>query len=181
MKTFVLTYLKNIVCRFAFVWNNMGFWEGRYFILNKSDYIILLVFEYCLIYFSRKHFKKHAWEVFVRAFFFFFFLKDFIYLWKRVQAHENEHKSGEGLREMQTPHWAGSLMWDSIPGPWNHDLNWRRMPNRMSHPGTQNSFLSVYYIWSIVFRNLLPFLNLIFAIWGRLSLSYFMLGNWKRD
>ena len=27
-------------------------------------------------------------------------------------------------------------MWDSIPGPWDHDLSQRQMLNQLSHPGT---------------------------------------------
>lgn len=45
----------------------MWFWEGGYFILNKStDYIILLVFEYveCTLLGS---IKKHVWKVFVKT------------------------------------------------------------------------------------------------------------------
>jgi len=33
-------------------------------------------------------------------------------------------KQGEKReREKQTPHGAGSPMWDSIPGPWDYDLS----------------------------------------------------------
>ena len=39
----------------------------------------------------------------------------------------------EGQREKQTPYWAGSLMKDSIPGPWEHDLSWRQMLDWLSH------------------------------------------------
>lgn len=44
------------------------------------------------------------------------FLEDLIYLFER------EHKQGEGQkeREKQTPDWAGSLIWGSIPGPLDH-------------------------------------------------------------
>ena len=38
-------------------------------------------------------------------------------------------------KENQAPCSAGSLMQDSIPGPWDHDLSWRQILNRLSHPG----------------------------------------------
>ena len=38
--------------------------------------------------------------------------------------------------EKQTPYRARSLMWDSIPGHWDHDLSQRQTFNQLSHPGT---------------------------------------------
>ena len=45
--------------------------------------------------------------------------------------------AAEGEREnlTQAPHWAGSPMWDSIPGPWDHDLSRRQVLNHLNHPG----------------------------------------------
>ena len=40
---------------------------------------------------------------------------------------------GQRGREKQIPYWAGSLMWGSIPGPWDNDLSWRQMLNWLSH------------------------------------------------
>ncbi|XP_059042713.1 solute carrier family 41 member 2 isoform X3 [Mustela nigripes] len=48
---------------------------------------------------------------------------------------EREHERGEGQREKQTPHGAGSLMRDSIPGIQDHDLSRRQSSNQLSHPG----------------------------------------------
>lgn len=42
-----------------------------------------------------------------------FFKKDFIYFRERT----SKHTQGEGQREKQSPHRAGSLLWGSIPGP----------------------------------------------------------------
>ena len=42
-------------------------------------------------------------------------------------------EEGQREREMQTPLWAGSLMWNLIPGPWDYDLSQRQMLNRLSH------------------------------------------------
>jgi len=42
---------------------------------------------------------------------------------------------GEGQRERQTPRWAGGPVWDSVPGPWGHDLSWRQTLDQLSHPG----------------------------------------------
>ena len=47
-----------------------------------------------------------------------------------IREREREKAwTGEGQRERekQTPRWAGSSLWDSMPGPWNHDLTWRQM------------------------------------------------------
>jgi len=60
---------------------------------------------------------------------------------------QREHKQGSGRqrqREWQaeaegeagSPQSRGSLMWDSIPGPWDHDLSRRQTLSRLSHPGT---------------------------------------------
>ena len=39
----------------------------------------------------------------------------------------------ENKKEKQAPHWAGSPMRGLIPGPRNHDLSQRQMPNQMSY------------------------------------------------
>ena len=63
----------------------------------------------------------------------FFFLKIlFISLRERVSTHKQGEWQRE--REKQTPRWAGSLMQDSVPGFWDHDLSWRQMLNPLSHP-----------------------------------------------
>ena len=49
-------------------------------------------------------------------------------------------------KEKQTPHWAGSWTWGSIPGLWDHHLCWRQTLNQLSHPGGQPpSFFRVLY------------------------------------
>ena len=71
--------------------------------------------------------------------YFFYFFKDFIYLFDR----EKSQVDGEAGRERERE--AGSLlMRDLIPGPWDHDLSWRQQLNPLSHPGAQSStFLKV--------------------------------------
>ena len=62
-----------------------------------------------------------------------FFLK-IIFIWEK----ENEHEQGEGhqkKRSKQTPHWAMTSTWGSIPEPWDHDLSWSQMLNWLNHPG----------------------------------------------
>ena len=51
------------------------------------------------------------------------FLKDFIYLTEKVQERAQAGETAEREREKQAPHRQGSLMWGSIPGPWDHDLS----------------------------------------------------------
>ena len=67
-----------------------------------------------------------------------FFKKDFVYLLReREKGREQERTSmwGQREREKQTPHLAESMTpQGSIPGPWDHDLCWRQMPNRLNHP-----------------------------------------------
>ena len=50
---------------------------------------------------------------------------------------ESEHTQGEQqrAREKQAPWGAGSLMWDLIPGPWDHGLSQRQKLNPLSHSG----------------------------------------------
>ena len=42
--------------------------------------------------------------------------------------------------EKETPHWAESLMWGSIPGPWDHDLSQKQTLNPLIHPGAPEIF-----------------------------------------
>ena len=51
-----------------------------------------------------------------------------------LRKSNREHKQRERQRERkkQTPHWAGSLMRGSIPGPGDHDLSGRQMLNRVT-------------------------------------------------
>ena len=53
----------------------------------------------------------------------YFFLKDFIYLFTR----DTERGRDKGRGRSRLP--AGNLMWDSIPGPWDHDLSQSQMLN----------------------------------------------------
>ena len=61
--------------------------------------------------------------------FLFFKIYLFIYLTERETQRESEHKQGKWERENQASRWAGSLMWGSIPEPWDHDLSWRQTLN----------------------------------------------------
>jgi len=69
----------------------------------------------------------------------FFFLRFYLFIWERMR--DREHEREEGQREKQTPRWAGSLMWDSIPGLRNHDLSRGQLLNQLSHPGAQRRYL----------------------------------------
>ena len=45
---------------------------------------------------------------------------------------ESPQAKGEAEGEGEAP------IWDSIPGPWDHDLSQRQMLNQLSHPGNSN-------------------------------------------
>ena len=60
-----------------------------------------------------------------------------------------EHAQGEGQKEKETLRWAGSLTWDSIPGPWDHDLSQRQMPNL---GGAQFGLLLIKLLWTSVYQ-----------------------------
>lgn len=70
---------------------------------------------------------------------FFFFLRRYLFIWVRAGAEEGAE--GEGETEQR-------LMWDSIPGPWEHDLSQREMLNWLCHSGAP------FYL----FFQVLPFL-----------------------
>ena len=68
----------------------------------------------------------------------FYFLLRFGYLYRK-----REYKQGEQQRERekQALHWAGSLMWGSIPGPWDYDPRRGETLNRLSGPGATNLYI----------------------------------------
>ena len=57
-------------------------------------------------------------------------------------VRERAQAGGCRQREKQTPHQAGSLMQDSIPGPQDHELSQRQIPNGLSHPNVPYSVLT---------------------------------------
>lgn len=65
--------------------------------------------------------------------FLFFFLKKILCIYLSERTWVGGGAKGED--EKQTPHWAGSLMWGSISGCWDHDPSGRQMLNPLSHPG----------------------------------------------
>ena len=50
------------------------------------------------------------------------FIIGFVFFFLRFYLFGRKHKQGE--KEKQTPNWAGSPLWGSIPGPRDHDLSW---------------------------------------------------------
>ena len=54
-----------------------------------------------------------------------------IFIWQRTGQE----------RGKQAPHWAGSPRWDSLPGPWDHDLSGRQT---FTNWATQ---VSLKYLW----------------------------------
>ena len=74
----------------------------------------------------------------------FFFLRFYLFEseqergWVRVSERMRERRAQRGRGgAVQTPCWAGSLIWDSIPGPWDHGLSQRQTLNQLSHPSAQ--------------------------------------------
>jgi len=102
----------------------------------------------------------------VQTFLTFFFKILFIYLRKS----EKQYERGECQREKQTPQWARSPIWGSIPGLRDHDLSRRQTSNWLSHPGAPNSL--------VLKKNVLPLHTCAFtlvltpSVWFSLLCSY---------
>ena len=62
---------------------------------------------------------------------YFYFLKDFTYLFEREDTQAGRVAEGEKL--------GGSSTWSLIPGPQDHDLNWKQTLNQLSHPDASTS------------------------------------------
>ena len=73
-----------------------------------------------------------------------------IYLFERECERERERPRVQTEREKQSPRWVGSLMWDSISGPWDPDLHWRQMLNWLSHPGALEIWI---LMWAFHFQS----------------------------
>ena len=111
---------------------------------------------------------------FTSIYFLIFFIKDFIYylfiyLFVYLFMWVREHEQGEWQRERekQTPCWAGSPKWGSIPGPWDHDPSWRQTLNHLSHPGTPSEFYKNISLHAFLVPWVLNFLCL------RIPIKYF--------
>ena len=94
-------------------------------------------------------------EHFIRLLYLFIFKVLFIYLTERERSQAGGVGEGEGKVGF---HWAGSWTQGLIPRPWDHDLSLKQMLNRLSYPGTQDSYIliakySLYFlcIWSYFF------------------------------
>ena len=60
---------------------------------------------------------------------FIYFLKDFIYLFMRDQRERQRHRQSQRSRLPTGRLSTGSLLWDSISGPWDHTLSQRQTLN----------------------------------------------------
>ena len=66
--------------------------------------------------------------------FYFYFLR--IYLRERELAHERVCGGGRVRGRSRHPtKQAGSQMWGSVPGRWDHDPSGMQTLNQLSHPG----------------------------------------------
>ena len=58
----------------------------------------------------------------------------------KASEHERAWESisqGKGQQERERQaRLGGSLIWGSMPGPWDQDLSWRQVLSQLSHPGT---------------------------------------------
>ena len=66
--------------------------------------------------------------------FWFFFLRFYLFI------HEKHRERGRDIGKGRSRLPAGNLMWDLIPGPWDHDLSQRQTLN---HWATQAPFILV--------------------------------------
>ena len=95
--------------------------------------------------------------------------RDFIYLRKRVCDRESMSQ-GEGQREKQTPHWAGSLMQGLIPGPWDHSLS-RCLTNWATQvPLQRYCFKDPGKKSNLAISGFLSLLVIVFISWATLAL-----------
>ena len=61
--------------------------------------------------------------IYLLIFLCFFFLRFYLFI------HERYRESGRDIGRGRIRLAAGNPMWDSIPGPWDHDLGQRQMLN----------------------------------------------------
>ena len=110
------------------LWSQLGFGEWGMLPFSK----------WCTFHIrkgQKRGLKKVPCFLFV---FIFFFLRLYLFIWQREHANTSRGSHRQREREKQAPHWAGNLMQGLIPGPWDHNLSWRQMPNQLSHPGAPN-------------------------------------------
>ena len=62
-------------------------------------------------------------SLWVRKDFFFFFLKNILFIHSWETQRERGRDTGRGRSRLP----VGSSMWDSIPGPWDHTMSRRQM------------------------------------------------------
>jgi len=80
-----------------------------------------------------------------------FFFKDFIYLFDREREHKQGEWQAEAEGEAASPQSRGSPMWDSVPGPRDHDPSQRPLLNQLSHPGAQRTNVFNFYELHCIF------------------------------
>ena len=71
---------------------------------------------------------------------YFFFSRFYLFVRERARASTGRQSGRQSQTEKQAPCGARSLMWDSIPGRWDHDLSRRQLFNQLSHPGVPPSY-----------------------------------------
>ena len=78
------------------------------------------------------HVKWSLFFYFLFLFFISFFKRFYLFIHERHTERERGRETGRARSRLH----AGSPMWDSIPGLWDHTLSWRQMLN---HWATQPS------------------------------------------
>ena len=72
--------------------------------------------------------------------------------WERDResiCRERSKASGKEISR-QWPDIQGGSMWDWISGPWDHDLRWSQMLDRLSHPGAA-AWLTLIKLFTLSF------------------------------
>ena len=67
-------------------------------------------------------------------------LDSFIIFLKILFIHERHREKARGIGKRRSRLPVGKLMWDSILGPWDHDLSRRQMPNHWAAQASLDSF-----------------------------------------
>ena len=92
-----------------------------------------------------------------------FFIFKILFIFEKMQKRAQAEGAAEGERENQTPHWAGSPTWNSILGPWDHDLSQRQTFNCTTQAPSPHTFNALPFQGFFFFFNFKWICNQFYA------------------